>query len=209
MHHKDNNLSRFNKKQFIIFLLIILVGILFFMFIYNTLPSEQQRWYITLSVAYFIPPMGKETVVIVGLNRGIPVLSWSTTLWLFDILVCLALITNWWIIEALIRAVPSFPFIGLKRRKPYIYKTRVSLETWYQRLHYRTARIQSRNYGKILPLMLLLFMFIPFQGTGAMSTTIICSLLGLHKRLTLLIVGLGSMLTILSFTLPYYAIINL
>jgi uncharacterized membrane protein len=199
----------FNKKQFILFILIILIGMIFFAAVYYTLPSEQQGWYVTLSLAYFIPPMGKETIVIVGLNRGIPALQWCGTLWLFDVLVCIAFITSWWVIEVIIRAIPAFPFIGISRRKPHVYRTRISLELWYNKLHCKTERMQSRNYGKILPLMLLLFMFIPFQGTGAMSTTIICNLLGLNKRLTLLIVGLGSALTILLFTLTYYTIINL
>ena len=97
--------------------------------------------------------------------------------------------------------IPAFPFIGIRlREKPRIYKTKVSLKTWYDGLHKKTRELEAKKYGKILPFALFIFMFIPFQGTGAMSTTIIGTWLGLRRRVTILIVAFGSFLTI-TFTI--------
>lgn len=195
--------------QLAIFFFIIVAGAVFFLFIYNLLTPDQQKWYAALSLAYFIPPAGKETVIFVGLTQNLPVLHWCATLWVFDVLVCLAIMTNWWFLELFIKHIPPFPFIGLHRRKPYIRKTTVSLKLWYEKLHRKTRTIEKKNYGKLLVFVLALFMFVPFQGTGAMSTTIIGTILGLRKRITLFIVTMGSLLSILALALLSIGIIQL
>lgn len=195
--------------QLAIFFLIIAGGILFFLSIYNLLTPDQQRWYAALSVAYFIPPAGKETVIFIGLSQGIPVLYWCLTLWIFDILVCLAIMTNWWFLEVLIKHIPSFPFFGIRREKPHIYGTVVSLKHWYEKLHQKTRQIELKNYGKLLLIVLAIFMFVPFQGTGAMSTTIIGTFLGLRKHTMFLVVIIGSFLSIFLLTFISIGIIEL
>ncbi len=195
--------------QLAIFFFIIGAGAVFFLFIYNLLTPDQQKWYAALSLAYFIPPAGKETVIFVGLSQDLPVLPWCATLWVFDIRVCLAIMTNWWFLELFIKHIPPFPFIGFHRRKPYIQKTTVSLKLWYEKLQRKTQDIEKKNYGKLIIFVLALFMFIPFQGTGAMSTTIIGTTLGLRKRITLFIVMLGSVLSIFALALISIGIIQL
>lgn len=195
--------------QLAIFFFIIVAGAVFFLFIYNLLTPDQQSWYAALSFAYFIPPAGKETVIFVGLSQGLPVLHWCATLWVFDVLVCLAIMTNWWFLELFIRHIPPFPFLGVRRRKPHLYKTTVSLKLWYEKLQQKTRQIEKRNYGKLLVIVLALFMFIPFQGTGAMSTSVICTILGLRKRITLSIVALGSFISLLALSLISIGIIQL
>jgi uncharacterized membrane protein len=196
-------------KQLAIFFLIIAVGALIFLFVYNLLDPDQQVLYAALSLAYFIPPAGKETVILVGLSQGLPLLHWCGTLWMFDILVCLAIMTNWWFLELFINHIPPFPFIGIRRQKPRLYKTTVSLKIWYEKLQRKTREIQRRNYGKLLLIMLALFMFIPFQGTGALSTTIIATTLGLRKRTILFVVTIGSFISILAISSVYLGIIQL
>ena len=158
---------------------------------------------------YFIPPAGKESVIFVGLTQNLPVLYWCTTLWVFDILACLAIMTNWWFLELFIKHIPPFPFIGLSRNKPHVYKTTVSLKLWYEKLHRKTREIERRNYGKLLIFVLTFFMFIPFQGTGALSTTVIGTILGLRKRIILFILAIGSLLSILALALISIGIIQL
>lgn len=208
-HNANTTTGISGWKQLAIFFLIIAVGALFFLFVYNMLDPDQQVLYAALSLAYFIPPAGKETVILVGLSQGLPLLHWCATLWMFDILVCLAIITNWWFLELFINHIPPFPFIGIRRRKPHFYKTTVSLKIWYQKLQRKTKEIQRRNYGKLLLFVLALFMFIPFQGTGAMSTTIIATTLGLRKRTILFVVILGSLISILAISAVYLGIIQL
>jgi uncharacterized membrane protein len=195
--------------QLAIFFFIIAAGASFVVLIYHLLTPEQQQWYVALSVAYFVPPAGKETVIFIGLSQGLPVLPWCSTLWVFDILVCLAIMTNWWFFELIITHIPPFPFLGIRREKPRCYKKIISLKIWYEKLHQKTRQIEMKNYGKLLLFVLALFMFVPFQGTGAMSTAIIGTFLGLRKRTTFFIVVGGSLLSILVMSLISIGIIQL
>lgn len=195
--------------QLAIFFFIIAAGAIFVVLVYHLLTPAQQQWYAALSVAYFIPPAGKETVIFIGLSQGLPVLLWCSTLWVFDILVCLAIMTNWWFFEVIITHIPPFPFLGIRREKPHCYKKIISLKIWYEKLHQRTRQIEMKHYGKLLLFVLALFMFVPFQGTGAMSTTIIGTFLGLRQRTTFFIVAAGSFLSILGMSLLSIGIIQL
>ncbi|MDH7507074.1 MAG: small multi-drug export protein [Candidatus Thermoplasmatota archaeon] len=195
----------FRKKQVMYFFIILGFGILFVWIVSKILTPEQWDWYWKLSIIYFVPPAGKETIIPAGLGLAnsigigvpLPPLIWGLSLWVFDILVCLGIITNWWLLEFLISIIPAFPFIGIRlKKKPRIYKTKVSLISWYDGLHKKTKDIEAKKYGKVLPIALFIFMFIPFQGTGAMSATIIGTWLGLKRRETVLIVAFGSFLTI-------------
>ncbi|MEM4257708.1 MAG: small multi-drug export protein [Candidatus Thermoplasmatota archaeon] len=211
-NQKRYTLSESGKKhiiQYSFFSILVGIGALVFILIFNQLPPHQQTWYSALSLAYFIPPAGKETVIPLGLSQGIPAHYWAVTLWVFDLLVSIIIITNWWIIELLIKHIPAFPFIGIRRRKPHLYKTHISLKKWYDQLHQKTEAIKARRYGTLLPLALLIFMFIPFQGTGAMSTTIIGTGLGFPSKQTFTIVAIGSLLTILFMILLYTGVIQL
>jgi uncharacterized membrane protein len=199
------NLTSFREKQVLYFFAILSTGILFVWIVSKILTPEQWDWYWKLSIIYFIPPAGKETVIPAGLGLAssigigvpLPAFIWGLSILVFDILACLAIITNWWLLELLISLIPAFPFIGIRlKNKPRIYKTKVSLKTWYDGLQKKTRKLEEKKYGKILPIALFIFMFIPFQGTGAMSTTIIGTWLGLRRRETILIVTFGSFLSI-------------
>ncbi|MFA5103488.1 MAG: small multi-drug export protein [Candidatus Thermoplasmatota archaeon] len=195
--------------QLAIFFFIIAAGAIFVVLVYLLLTPAQQQWYAALSVAYFIPPAGKETVIFIGLSQGLPVLPWCSTLWVFDVLVCLAIMTNWWFFEVIITHIPPFPFLGIRREKPHCYKKTISLKIWYEKLHQKTRQIEMKHYGKLMLFVLALFMFVPFQGTGAMSTTIIGTFLGLRQRTTFFIVAAASFLSILGMSLLSIGIIQL
>ena len=208
---KNNNYNKIaekkpsGKKQLLYFCLILLFGAIFVILMKSYLNSEQWSWYWKLTVIYFIPPAGKETVIPAGLGVAssfglgvkLPVNIWALSIWVFDILACLAIITNWWLLELLIEHIPGFPFIGIRRKKPHFYKTKISLKKWYHGLHKKTQALEAKKYGKLLPIALFIFMFIPFQGTGAMSTTVIGTWIGLKKFETILIVTFGSLLSII------------
>jgi len=207
----------YRKKQLFYFFLILLIGILFLILVYSILDSKQWAWYWKLTIIYFIPPAGKETVIPAGLGVAssigigvpLPAIVWGLSILVFDILACLAILTNWWLLELLIDNIPAIPFVGIRKQKPHLYKKNISLKTWYYGLHRKTRALEAKKYGKILPLALFIFMFIPFQGTGAMSTTIISTWLGLRQLETLLIVTFGSFFSILFMILISYGILAL
>lgn len=209
-------------KQLAYFATLLVIGIIFLLVIRIILEPEQWKWYWKLTVAYFVPPFGKETIIPLGLWGGsieffgkiisgpsLPAAILGASIWVFDILACLAIITNWWLLELLIYHIPAFPFVGIRRKKPRIYKKKVSLKLWYEGLHRRTQAFEAKRYGKLLPVALLIFMFVPFQGTGAMSTTIIGTWLGLRQRETLFVVAVGSFLSILFMMSVYLGIIEI
>ncbi|OGS40010.1 MAG: hypothetical protein A3K77_06110 [Euryarchaeota archaeon RBG_13_31_8] len=215
---KKKELLSFRQKQVICFFAILGAGVLFVWIVSNLLTPEQWGWYWKLTIVYFIPPAGKETVIPAGLGLAssigigvpLPAFIWGLSILVFDILACLAIITNWWLFELLISVIPAFPFIGIRwKQKPRIYKTKVSLKTWYDGLHKKTKELEAKKYGKILPFALFIFMFIPFQGTGAMSTTIIGTWLGLRRRETILIVAFGSFLSIMFMILISLGILKI
>ena len=205
-------------KQVINFLIILGSGVLFVWIISKIITPEQWSWYWKLTIIYFIPPAGKETVIPAGLGLvsslgvGVPLspFIWGLSIWVFDLLACLAILTNWWLLELLIAAIPAFPFIGIRlKTKPRVYRTTVSLNKWYEGLHKKTKTLETKRYGKLLPIALFIFMFVPFQGTGAMSTTIIGTWLGFRYRETFLIVAMGSLLSILFVTAIYLGIVEI
>lgn len=71
------------------------------------LTPEQWDWYWKLTIVYFIPPAGKETVIPAGLGLAssigigvpLPTFVWGLSIWVFDVLACLVIITNWWLLE--------------------------------------------------------------------------------------------------------------
>ncbi len=211
-------LIRFREKQVVSFFIILGVFFLFVWIVSRLLTPEQWDWYWKLTIIYFIPPAGKETVIPAGLGLAssigigvpLPTFLWGLSIWVFDILACLGIITNWWLLELFISVIPAFPFIGVRlKAKPRIYKTKISLKTWYDGLHKKTKSLEEKRYGKLLPFALFIFMFIPFQGTGAMSTTIIGTWLGLRRRETILIVAFGSLLSILFMILISLGILKI
>jgi len=196
-------LTSFRKKQVACFLAILGAGALFVWAMSKLLTPDEWSWYWKLSIIYFIPPAGKETIIPAGLGIissfgvgvSLPAFIWGLSIWVFDLLACLAILTNWWLLELFIDHIPAFPFIGIRRKKPRIYKTTISLKKWYYGLHRKTQALEKKRYGKLLPVALFVFMFVPFQGTGAMSTTIIGTFLGFRFRETFLTVMIGSFLS--------------
>ena len=196
-------------KNVISFGIIFCIGVAFFFIFFNILPENIRYIYGGLTIAYFIPPAGKETVIPAALSQGIPLEIWGISLWVYDLLTCFVVLTNWWIIELLIEHIPAFPFIGIRRhQKPRLYKKTISLKTWYAGLHIKTQKIVSKRYGKLLPIALFIFMMVPFQGTGALSTSIIGTWLGLRYYYIIAMVSFASFLSISLITAALLGILN-
>ncbi len=166
----------FRSYQLAKFGCLLLTGAVFLIFIHNTLTSTQWSWYLSLSTAYFLPPAGKETMIPLAINRGIPALTWLISIIVFDILVSITIITNWWLIE-----------IGITHSK--------LISKWYYKIQLKTQLLESRKHGSLLPILLILFMLIPFQGSGAMTSTILGTFLGFKKKEIITIVTIGSIIT--------------
>ncbi len=84
MNQEDNNftkkkLTSFRKKQVACFLAILGAGVLFVWIISRLLTPEQWSWYWKLTIIYFIPPAGKETVIPAGLGIISSIGGWCSS----------------------------------------------------------------------------------------------------------------------------------
>jgi len=126
-----------------------------------------------LMFLYFIPPMGKESVIPIGIAQGIPwgVLAFSIAF--VDIVVCLFLIWNFDLAKKL-------PFIGSGIKRVQL-KGAAILESmpWVERLTF---------FG------IVIFVMIPFQGSGAFAGTILGRAVGLSISAVLGAVGIGALI---------------
>ena len=126
----------------------------------------------SLMLLYFVPPLGKESVIPIGIAQGIPWTVLAFSIAFVDIVVCLFLIWNFDLAKKL-------PFIGSGIRRMQIKGTSI-LESmpWVERLTF---------FG------IVIFVMIPFQGSGAFAGTILGRSVGLSVTSNLLAVGTGAL----------------
>lgn len=182
------NIFRF--KQIVRFGFILSLGGIFFAIVRQLMYPEQWKWFWPLLIGYLIPPAGKESIIPLGINRGIPVVVWGISIWAFDLMVCGAIVTNWWIVRIIISHVKI-------------------VEKWTKKIEQKVQKIQKKKYGKFLPLALLLFMLFPLQGSGAITTSFLGSWLGFSNRATFLTVAVGSALSITVIILIVIGVISI
>nr|WP_303716617.1 small multi-drug export protein [Methanoculleus marisnigri] len=148
--------------------------------LYLTEPYQQFLIISGLLAAYFVPPAGKESIIPIAILMGYP--WWLITLALFLLDVAVSLFVVWNFDLAL-----KIPLVG-----------RV-LES---------GMTMGRNYTETLPWLrrfstigLILFIFFPLQGTGAMNGAILGRLLGLEKFRVFWCVCIGSIVSSLIIAL--------
>lgn len=98
--------------------------------------------------------------------------AWSMII-VMDMITAIILAYNWWFGEFIITHIPP-------------------LNRAYARLQKKAEKLRKK---KLLSLSLLIFMIIPFQGTGSISTTIIARALTYPVKKTVTIVFVGSLIT--------------
>ena len=126
-----------------------------------------------LMFLYFIPPLGKESVIPIGIAQGIPWTVLALSIAFVDVVVCLFLIWNFDLAKKL-------PFIGSGIKRVQLKGASI-LESmpWVERLTF---------FG------IVMFVMIPFQGSGAFAGTILGRAVGLSVSANLLAVGLGALI---------------
>lgn len=135
-------------------------------------PDNQAQFWSLVS-AYFFPPLGKETVIPAGIIAGIHPLVMALTIAFVDFIVALFLVWNYDLAK-------EIPFIGRFMRK---------IETIGQK--------SSSKYGWIRPLRfigIMLFVMVPFQGSGGLVGSILGRLIGMRPWTTLLSITTGAVL---------------
>jgi uncharacterized membrane protein len=182
IHRIWHNLGYLYK--FLIFIAPFLTIIFYFAFIFDYLPSDSSGKYGGLVLAYFFPPAGKESVIPLmltenSLGPALPAWIAVSTIILIDALSSTVLSYSWWFAEIIIKHIPL-------------------LDRGYNALQKKAEKYKKK---RLLTISLLLFMMIPFQGTGGISTTIVARLLGVKAKKTVMIVIIGSAITTILWTM--------
>ena len=139
-----------------------------------TLYSGDMFWTLgALMLAYFFPPAGKESLIPIAISKGIPYYLIALALSFIDAMVSLFLIWNY-------DYAKKIPFFG------YLLK--------YVEKKGREIISESKWLSKFTFIVLVLFVMIPFQGTGGAGATVIGRMIGMNPYKVLSAVIIGALL---------------
>ncbi|MBC7128177.1 MAG: small multi-drug export protein [Thermoplasmatales archaeon] len=170
----------------LIFITPFLTIAFYFVFVFDYLPSEIDAKYAGLVVAYLFPPLGKESIIPLMLFSDIPAWITGSTIIIMDIISSAIIAYNWWFAELIIYHIPY-------------------LDKGYDKLKKKSENFSKR---KLVTVAMIIFMAVPFQGTGGISTTILSRLLGFKAKKTVAIVALGSSITTSLMIMAYLGLFN-
>lgn len=162
-----------------------LIGIGMLLFYYSIYDYNTFLEVTSLAFLYFIPPAGKESLIPAAIAMGVPWLTICATLTLIDIISCLFMLWNFEILVLI-------PFLGPKLIQ-FMRKGNDTLSkyAWLERLYL---------------VGLALFVFLPLQGTGAVSGTVLGKMAGMPPLEIFCAISIGSALHSLVIGLSAYAL---
>ena len=158
-------------KRLVIFFTPIISGLIVLIIVGLLLEEDLQIKYWSLATAYIFPPLGKESVIPSGVAFGIHPIIIALTVAMVDILVAIFLIYNY-------NSAKKIPFIG---------KFMIKVEN--------IGKSSSDKYGWVKPLRfigIVLFVMVPFQGSGGLVGSIIGRLIGMKPWNTFFAITIGA-----------------
>ncbi len=130
---------------------------------------------------YFFPPLGKESVILMGIGLNYHPLVVVTVIVFCDIMVALFLMYNYDLLKLI-------PVLG----------------KWVDKVETKGADITSNKpwLRKFRFIGVTLFVMFPLQGSGGVGATIAGRLIGMNKYITFLAICIGSIVgcTIITYT---------
>ncbi|MBN1432004.1 MAG: small multi-drug export protein [Methanomicrobiaceae archaeon] len=149
----------FLKRAFFIIFPFIVIGT-YILILFLSLAPEDFEIVLGLMAVYFVPPAGKESVIPLGIALGIPWYVIATTAAMMDVAAALFMILNF-------DLVLKIPVLGnwvhtiMDKGSSFFIKYK-----WLERLSI---------FG------LMLFIMVPFQGSGGIGGSIVGRMMGLPK----------------------------
>ncbi len=156
---------------FIKFILPFIIGISVILSMGVFILENIQLRYWSLISGYFFPPLGKETIIPAGIISGINPLIMALSIAFVDIIVALFLVWNY----------------DLAKKIPVIGNFIDKIE--------KIGKNTSSKYNWIKPLRfigIMLFVMVPFQGSGGLVGSIIGRLIGMKPWNIFLAISFGS-----------------
>ncbi len=164
----DGEVESIDVKQII--LLAILVGVFSSVLYMIGGFSRNPALLFGSLAACFIPPAGKESIIPIMIAGGLEPVIIFVGIFLLDLTACFIILTCFEVIDYLIYRT------GFLKRK-------------VQKIENKVNRFEKYD---LVSLGLIGFMFLPFQGTGAITTSILAQFLRLPDWKTLVVVIIGS-----------------
>jgi uncharacterized membrane protein len=173
---------------FLKFILPIIVGLIVIGTIGFLMDESLRITYFPLITAYFFPPLGKESVIPTGVLAGIHPIVIALSIAFVDIIIALFLVWNY----------------DLAKKVPLIGRFMEKIE--------EIGKSSSNKYSWIKPLRfigIILFVMVPFQGSGGLVGSIIGRLIGMKPMNTVLAISIGSITGCLLIAYFANAILNI
>jgi len=122
-------------------------------------------------IAYFFPPLGKESVIPMAISTGYHPISIALIVAFLDIIAAMFLLWN-------------YDFVKLA---PY-------LGPWMERFEKKGNKIsKKRTWIKSLEFIgIILFVMFPFQGSGGVGGTVLGRIIGLNRYVVFSAISIGS-----------------
>ena len=141
------------------------------------LSAEQRGIYWGLITGYFLPPLGKESIIPLGIAAEINPIVMALSIAFVDVVVALFLLWNY----------------DLAKKIPFIGKFMTTVE--------EKGKNVQKKYGWVKPLRfvgIVLFVMVPFQGSGGLVGSIVGRLIGMKPWNTFYAICIGSLVGCLS-----------
>ncbi|MDD3977211.1 MAG: small multi-drug export protein [Methanomicrobium sp.] len=166
------NMTRAGRICFnFLFPFALLGAFIFILFI--SLPYEIFLALLGLMGLYFVPPAGKESVIPIGISLGMPWWLIGTSIAMMDIVSTLFMILNF-------DLALKIPILGDRWMRSFME-------------HGEEFFAKHRWIEKFSSLGLAIFVMIPMQGTGGISTPIVGRMIGIPGKNVLIAVITGSL----------------
>jgi len=168
------------------FFLPFIIGALVILLIIFTLDTNSSTKLLILMFVYFVPPFGKESVIPIGVGGGdlvIPFFNQQVSIPAIDPIIMALAIAFVDIVVALF-LVWNY---DLAKKIPLIGRFMIKVE--------KIGRSSSKKYGWIRPLRfigIVLFVMVPFQGSGGLVGSIIGRLIGMKPWNIFFAISIGS-----------------
>lgn len=163
------------KSTFVTRLLKLLLPILIGLGVFGTIgllmPDLTGLEYWSLVTGYFFPPLGKESIIPIGVARGFNPILIALSIAFVDIVVAMFLVWNY----------------DLAKKIPLIGKFMIKVE--------EKGRNVENKYGWIKPLRfagIVIFVMIPFQGSGGLVASIVGRFIGMKPWNTFIAITIGA-----------------
>ena len=153
------------------FFIPILVGIGTIAAVGFLMKASLRLKYFPLVTGYFFPPLGKETIIPSGVVAGINPLIMALSIAFVDIIIALFLVWNY----------------DLAKKIPFVGKFMEKVED--------LGKSSSDKYRWIKPLRffgIILFVMVPFQGSGGLVGSIVGRLIGMKPYSTFFAISIGA-----------------